>query len=135
MKKKSVWVAVFVALSVFGGNSALAQRVYEHNRRPAQRARAPQSHRRHAPVHPQQVRPPQNYSHYQSSQHRRSTHGDLRTGHAIPRYYNNRQYVVNDWSGHRLYTPPRGHHWIQVDGDYVLVAAATGIIAHILMGH
>jgi Ni/Co efflux regulator RcnB len=34
-----------------------------------------------------------------------------------------------DWHAHHLQSPPRGYEWRQVDGNYVLAAAATGIIA------
>ena len=34
-----------------------------------------------------------------------------------------------DWHTHHLQSPPRGYEWRQVDGNYVLAAAATGIIA------
>jgi Ni/Co efflux regulator RcnB len=34
-----------------------------------------------------------------------------------------------DWHSHHLQSPPRGYEWRQVDGNYVLAAAATGIIA------
>jgi Ni/Co efflux regulator RcnB len=40
---------------------------------------------------------------------------------------------VNDWRSHRLSAPPRGYQWVQVGGDYVLVAIATGIIAQLLL--
>jgi Ni/Co efflux regulator RcnB len=58
---------------------------------------------------------------------------DLRKGGRLPSEYRNRQYVVNDWRGHRLSAPPRGYQWVQAGGDYVLVAAATGLIASILL--
>jgi Ni/Co efflux regulator RcnB len=43
----------------------------------------------------------------------------------------------NDWSraqpvdyhNYHLSAPPRGYEWREVDGNYVLAAAATGIIA------
>jgi len=54
-------------------------------------------------------------------------------GGRIPPEYRNRQYVVNDWRGHHLNAPPRGYQWVQVGGDYVLVAIATGIIAQLLL--
>jgi Ni/Co efflux regulator RcnB len=54
-------------------------------------------------------------------------------GGRIPNEYRNRQYVVNDWRGHHLSAPPRGHQWVQVGSDYVLVAVATGIIAQLLL--
>ena len=45
-------------------------------------------------------------------------------------------YVVNDWRGYGLRTPPRGHYWRRSDsGDYLLVALATGIIADIILDH
>ena len=47
--------------------------------------------------------------------------------------YRTRHYVVDDWRGHHLYAPPRGYHWVQSGGDYLLVAVATGIIASILL--
>ena len=53
----------------------------------------------------------------------------LRRGLRIP------QYVVVNPHHHRLNPPPRGHHWVQVGGDYVLVAIATGIIANIIFNH
>lgn len=49
-------------------------------------------------------------------------------GQRLPVQYRHRHYVVNDWRGHRLSAPPRGHHWVQTGSDYVLVAIATGII-------
>lgn len=55
-----------------------------------------------------------------------------RGGH-IPGEYRNRQYVVDDWRAHRLSPPPRGHHWVQVGADYVLVAIATGIIVQLVL--
>jgi Ni/Co efflux regulator RcnB len=56
-------------------------------------------------------------------------------GGRLPGEYRNRQYVVDDWRGHRLHQPPRGYHWVQAGGgDYLLVAITTGIIAQILTG-
>lgn len=55
-----------------------------------------------------------------------------RGGH-IPGEYRNREYVVDDWRTHRLSPPPRGHHWVQVGADYVLVAVATGIIVQLVL--
>ncbi len=34
-----------------------------------------------------------------------------------------------DWHSHHLRSPPHGYEWRQVDGNYVLAAAATGLIA------
>lgn len=58
---------------------------------------------------------------------------DLRRGNRLPNNYRNRQYVVDDWRGHHLRQPPRGYHWVQTGGDYVLAAIATGVIADLII--
>jgi Ni/Co efflux regulator RcnB len=60
---------------------------------------------------------------------------NFRKGGRLPREYRNNTYVVNDWRGHHLSAPPRGYHWVQTGGDYVLIAITTGIIAQILLGN
>jgi Ni/Co efflux regulator RcnB len=60
-------------------------------------------------------------------------HGHYQRGGRLPVEYRSRQYVVDDWRGHRLAAPPRGYHWVQAGGDYLLVAIATGIIAQVLL--
>ena len=59
---------------------------------------------------------------------------DFYKGGRLSNEYRSRQYVVNDWRGHRLSAPPRGYHWVQTGGDYVLVAIASGIILQIFLG-
>ena len=54
-------------------------------------------------------------------------------GDRLPWEYRQRTYVVEDWRGHRLSAPPRGYHWVQTGGDYVLVAIATGVILQLLL--
>lgn len=56
-------------------------------------------------------------------------------GQRLPPEYRNRQYVVDDWRGHHLSAPPRGYHWVQTGGDYVLVAISTGIILQLLLNN
>lgn len=60
---------------------------------------------------------------------------DMYRGGYLPRDYRSRQYVVDDWRDYRLAPPPRGYHWVQVGGDYVLAAIATGLIMQILLDH
>lgn len=60
---------------------------------------------------------------------------DLYRGQRLPAVYHTRHYVVDNWRAHRLSAPPRGHHWVQVGNDYVLIAIATGIIASVLLGN
>lgn len=54
-------------------------------------------------------------------------------GDRLPYNDRGRQYVVDDWHGHGLRSPPRGYHWVQSGGDYVLVAIATGVILDLLL--
>ena len=56
-------------------------------------------------------------------------------GDRLPSEYRSRQYVVNDWRGHRLSAPPHGYHWVQVGNDYVLAAIATGVISQLLLNN
>lgn len=42
-------------------------------------------------------------------------------------------YRVYDWHARGLQAPPPGEHWAYIDGNYVLIAAATGIITSIIM--
>jgi Ni/Co efflux regulator RcnB len=42
-----------------------------------------------------------------------------------------------DYRSHHLRSPPRGYEWREVNGQYVLAAVATGLIASIILsaGH
>lgn len=60
---------------------------------------------------------------------------EFRRGHHMPSALRSPQYVVVNYQRHHLKAPPRGHQWVQVGADYVLVAVATGLIAHILLSH
>jgi Ni/Co efflux regulator RcnB len=37
-----------------------------------------------------------------------------------------------DYRRYHLHAPPRGYEWRQVDGNYVLAAVATGVIASVI---
>ena len=60
---------------------------------------------------------------------------EFRRGHHLPVDLRSPQYVVVQPQRHHLKAPPRGHQWVQVGADYVLVAVATGLIAHIVLSH
>ena len=60
---------------------------------------------------------------------------DFYRGDRLESQYRHHNYVVDDWRSHRLSPPPRGYHWVQTGGDYVLVAIATGVIMQILLSH
>ncbi|MHA3051462.1 RcnB family protein [Acinetobacter sp. ANC 4640] len=59
---------------------------------------------------------------------------EWRRGGRVPYQYRGNEYQVRDWRSHDLPAPPRGHRWVRVNGDYVLIAIATGVIAQILLG-
>lgn len=54
-------------------------------------------------------------------------------GGYVPREYRARNYYVTDYRAHHLSAPPRGQQWVQIGPDYVLMAIATGLIAHMML--
>lgn len=64
--------------------------------------------------------------------HRYVHHRDWKRGHRLSRQDWQRGDRV-DWRAHRLRQPPRGYEWREIDGNYVLAAVATGIIASIII--
>jgi len=55
-------------------------------------------------------------------------HDEWKKGAKIaPADWNRGQQV--DYKSHHLNAPPKGYEWRSVDGNYVLAAAATGLIA------
>jgi Ni/Co efflux regulator RcnB len=45
------------------------------------------------------------------------------------------RYQSVDWRSHHLRQPPRGYEWREVNGQYVMAAAATGLVAAIIMAN
>lgn len=58
---------------------------------------------------------------------------DFRPGHPMPGPYRGDRYWVRDWRGYGLPSPPPGHRWSYIDGNYVLIAVATGVITSVLL--
>ena len=58
-------------------------------------------------------------------------HNDWRRGHRMRHEDWSRGERV-DWRRHHLRHPPRGYEWREVDGNYVMAAVATGLIASII---
>ena len=56
-------------------------------------------------------------------------------GDRLPTNYRDNRYVVNDWQSHHLRRPPSGYHWVNVNGDFVLAAVATGVITDMLLNN
>lgn len=54
-------------------------------------------------------------------------------GGYLPQQYRH-GYHVSNWNAHPgLYSPPHGHQWMNVDGEFLLVALATGLIANAIL--
>jgi Ni/Co efflux regulator RcnB len=76
----------------------------------------------------QQAREHQNDQHEQHYVH----HKDWKRGSHISHDDWNRGAQV-DWHAHHLRQPPRGYDWREVDGNYVLAAVASGVIASVII--
>ncbi|MEG0224924.1 MAG: RcnB family protein [Comamonas sp.] len=91
----------------------------------------------HQPVHQHQpaAKPGHGPGHVQAGGPHRGAGPDrnLHRGGKLPPSYRSKHYIVDDWRGHGLQRPGRGQHWVQVGSDYLLVAAATGLIAQIVL--
>ncbi|MDZ3994515.1 RcnB family protein [Pseudomonas sp. Teo4] len=62
-------------------------------------------------------------------------HQQWKRGHAVEPMYRGDRYWVTDWKARHLPPPPHEHRWLYVNGDYVLVAIASGVIVNILGGY
>jgi Ni/Co efflux regulator RcnB len=90
--------------------------------------------RDHHDSHAQHDRPDWDHPGYRHDYYRGAgPNHDWQRGGRLPAEYRSHRYIVNDWRGHHLSAPPRGYHWVQVNGDYVLAAVATGIILDTLL--
>lgn len=64
--------------------------------------------------------------HYRSRRH----HYHWRRGERVRGYH----YEHVDWRYHHLRRPPRGYDWVRADdGEFLLVAISTGIVASIIL--
>ena len=59
-------------------------------------------------------------------------HRAWRRGGYLPPVYRGHYPEVGDWRARRLQAPPSGYHWVSANGDFVLAAIATGLIAQII---
>ena len=74
--------------------------------------------------------------HDRLGRHDNGRHNGWYKGGHIERHDWDRGTRVNDWRRYHLSRPPRGYEWRRVDNNYVLAAAATGLIAGlVLAGH
>ena len=71
--------------------------------------------------------------------HHDDAHHDAYVHH--PEWKKGYHMAPNDWSRahpvdyrqYHLHAPPRGYEWRSVDGNYVLAAVATGVIASVVV--
>lgn len=54
-----------------------------------------------------------------------------KSGQRLPKQYRD-DFV--DYKKHKLPKPPKNQRWVKVDGDYILISVATGVIASIILG-
>lgn len=59
----------------------------------------------------------------------------FRPGGRYPHRYYQDRYWVNDWHRHGLGTPPHGQRWANINGNYVLIAVATGVITSLILNN
>lgn len=52
-------------------------------------------------------------------------------GHTFP--HGHRHELIRHYRSYHLNRPPRGHHWVRVDNEYLLVANGSGVIADIVV--
>jgi Ni/Co efflux regulator RcnB len=77
-------------------------------------------------------RPRYRVGHYHAPHGYRPYH--WRRGDRLPAAYCAPRYIVHDYHVYRLPRPPRGHHYVRVDGDVVLAAIASGIVSQVVFG-
>ena len=131
---KSKLLAHFMIAALLGASIPAFAQPHDNQRHNDWSAHGPQRH---------DMRPPPGHGHgpmpheaYSDRPGGPMPHADWRQGDRLPSEYRGHSYVVDDWRGHGLRPPPRGYHWVGVNGDYVLAAIATGIIADVLLsGH
>jgi Ni/Co efflux regulator RcnB len=136
MNSKAV-VSAIMAMSMTTGGFAFAQGYGDRNERGRneQAQRGGQQDRRD-----NEARQPNRRENQGRANERRDERGAgpdhaFHRGERLPVEYRHRQYVVDDWRGHNLSAPPRGYHWVQTGGDYVLDAIATGVILQLLLNN
>jgi len=137
MNSKAV-ISAIMAMTLTTGGFAFAQGHGDRNDRGRneQAQRGQQDRRDHQGRRPDR----REYPRHANNDERRDERGagpyhQLHRGERLPVEYRHRHYVVDDWRGHNLSAPPRGYHWVQTGGDYVLVAIATGIILQLLLNN
>jgi len=128
-KQRSMWV-VCGALLMFSTASVVAQpRTQDYRDQHQDQGQDRGNHDRNGGNH--------GHGKSYSGMYDRGRHeGWYKRGGHVPVEYRGGSYVVTDWRSHHLRQPPRGYRYVRSDnGDFLLVAVTTGIIASILANH
>jgi Ni/Co efflux regulator RcnB len=134
-----ILLSTVAALSLLGGSAAMAQS-YGHDQQRGynqgasdQRAADQNANDRRADDRRDNDRRDNDRRGWRHARghHYGQSHQWVRGERLPPQYYSNRGYYV-DYRAHHLRHPPYGYRWVQVDNNYVLVAAASGLIAQII---
>ncbi len=130
--KKSGIIALSALLFATSSLSAFAEGPQQgpdgHPQQPVKRL--PQNDQHGGQQHEQRGHEPQ-----RQAEHHPAQHDDFRKGRALPAKYRGEGYQVSDWHKHGLKAPPAGHRWQNIDGNYVLIAVATGVITSVIVHH
>jgi Ni/Co efflux regulator RcnB len=125
MKKLSVSVCALLATALLGSSLSFAHGRDEEERHG----------RHHGGRHGEDWRDDQREGRWNDRRPDYNARGPMfYRGGYLPREYRGPAYVV-DYREYRLSPPPRGHRWVQVGADYVLIAIATGVIANIILNN
>jgi len=141
MNRKRILAAALAATFALSASAAFADPRDHRGGHPHARAAKPHHApaRQHVPPGHAKRRPVEvHHHHYQPAPVVRHVHAPVpyhrfKRGDRLPPDYRRPHYVVEHWHEHRLTPPPAHHHWVQVGADYLLVAIATGIVAHAIL--
>lgn len=134
--KKIASIALSVLIAAGGSSAAFAQGPEQPLKHPQQQHQPQQQkQQQHQQDRGQSARNEQPQHNARQTGHgdaQRGQQPDFRKGHALPGQYRGAGYQVNDWKKRGLKAPPSGHRWQNVNGNYVLIAVATGVIASVI---
>ena len=133
-------IALSVLIAAGSSAAAFAQGPDQPLKHPQQQQQQPQHQQQKSQPQQQQERgqsarndtPQHNARQTGHGEAQRGQQPDFRKGHALPGQYRGAGYQVNDWKKRGLKAPPSGHRWQNVNGNYVLIAVATGVIASVI---
>lgn len=136
MKEKFVATVVCGALLAIAG-SAGAQQYYGNGQSHQEQRHGQTTHQQYRGERPAPGNRGAAYhgpqKHYRGMYEQGRAEGWYRKGGRLPVAYRNNTYVVSNWSHYHLHRPPRGYHWVRSDnGQFLLVAVTTGVIASIV---